>query len=123
MEMNSWIAIIIALIAALPGVLAFISQLRKDKVEKPERNAQTSKMIAEAAEALINPLKARVEELEEVTCKQEVEITELSVEMTELRRVNKALCFGVMKLLHQLRAHGLEPVFELDEELCNGIEK
>jgi uncharacterized protein (DUF3084 family) len=77
MESTQIIPIIIAVVAALPGIFALISESRKVKID-------AQKVAQEAAIEIINPLReemktlrVRVSELETLVIAKDVRITEL----------------------------------------------
>lgn len=113
MQFDNWIPVILALIAAVPGIFALRSQFSKDKIAERE-----SKVAEEAAKlanqkfqmdmtmALIDPLKEQIKTMEETLEKQGKQIA-------SLKR-------GVNKLSMQIRDLGHEPVWTPDENEVNG---
>lgn len=135
------VSIIVALLASVPGILAFIRGMRQDRREGIVIESTSEKLSAEATEALINatkslldPLNNRVSVLEckntelqvalaSVKKESEKEIDKLNKKVERLARINVVLCNGVRLLIDQIRELGSIPVFEVDSELCNGGEE
>lgn len=69
---DSWIAIVVALIAAVPGVYAVIANLRKNRAEATDS-------ISDAAVQLVEPLRC-----ENVTLRQQV--TDMQQEIDQVRK-------------------------------------
>jgi hypothetical protein len=123
----------VAVVGAIPGVLLFIRQLRQDKAQDRQRakthameaekgSAEASALMVEATEALIAPLKDRIKEQEaelaeqRETLRQQAELIERQDQrITALERQNEALAAGARRLIHQVRAHALEPAWDFDQ--------
>jgi regulator of replication initiation timing len=109
--MNDWTPLIVALIAALPGLYALVSQSRKD-------NAEAVDAISQAAAQLVGPLKIENKELRERLAALEAENEALKAEnrrleqqFGELRDLLHLVLEGCNRLCQQLQALGHEPVF------------
>jgi chromosome segregation ATPase len=109
--MNDWTPLIVALIAALPGLYALISQSRKD-------NAEAVDAISQAAAQLVGPLKVENKELRERLAALEAENQKLKAEnerleqqFCELRELLHLVLKGCTLLSDQLEALGHKPVF------------
>ena len=87
--------VIVAIVAALPGLLAGLAAWRKS-------SAEASKAISDAATQMIKPLSERVQALEG-------EVTTLRTLVASFRR-------GVELLCGQVRGAGMEPVWQPDKD-------
>ncbi len=107
-----WVAIILALIAASPGVFAFLNQRKrlKSEVGKTKTN-NVIRVIGEIWE-ISEEYKGRVKLLEEKIEKLERELEDTNEEMGGMR-------IGIARLLAQLIEHDVVPVWspvpEVDE--------
>lgn len=115
------IPIILALIAILPSVANFIRSKKRDISEIKSSDADAAESIVSAATALITPLKERVAFLEE--CGRETHERQAILEerIKTLEQANFILCSGLARLAHQLKSHGIDPVFFIPEGLCEKI--
>lgn len=113
MQLDSWIPVILAVIAAVPGIFALRSQFSKDKIA--DRESKTAEEAAKLANqkfqmdmtmALIDPLKEQIKTMEETLEKQGKQIA-------TLRR-------GINKLSMQIRELGQVPVWTPDDSEVNG---
>jgi regulator of replication initiation timing len=118
--MSDWTPLIVALIAALPGLYALISQSRKD-------NAEAVDAISHAAAQLVGPLKIENKELRERLAALEAENEALKAEnqrleqqFGELRELLHRVLEGCNRLCQQLAALGHEPVFSPAALLAGG---
>lgn len=130
------IPIAVALIAAMPGILAYFKGRKKEDFEVLAIQADTSKSGAEtekteadatnvvvlSALSLVEPMKKRLEALEKRDEIREMELASVKVRMARLEHANYLLCTGVRRLIHQIRSMGATPVFEIDESLCKEFE-
>ena len=107
-----WVAIALALIAASPGVMAYLNQRKMLKSEIG--NAKTNSVIRVTSEVWIisEEYKGRVKILEEKIERLEKELEDTNEEMGGLR-------IGITRLLAQLIKHEITPVWspvsEVDE--------
>ena len=104
MQLDSWVPVILALIAAVPGIFALRSQFSKDKIAERESNIaeQAAKLANQKLQlditmSLIDPLKEQIKTMEETQEKQGKQIA-------RLKR-------GVNKLITQIRELGCDPVW------------
>ena len=95
--MEAWTPIIIAVVADIPGILAYIGQLRKGKVDAAD-------ILVDSATDLIQPLRA--------------EIAELRVEISKIKKINRLLRRWAAELVKQVVALGGTPCPE--PEIPNG---
>ena len=109
--MGDWTPLIVALIAAIPGLYALLSQSRKD-------NAEAVDAISQAAAQLVVPLKGENKELRVRLGAVEVENKELKTEneqlqtqFAELREIIQLVLDGCNRLCDQLVKLGHDPVF------------
>ena len=140
MVMSSEVLQIIAALATLlagwsgvAGVIVAISTRRKYKAQAVKTNADASKVIEEAASALVkhyredneavrkecSELKAEVESL---TCRLDNdveecrrEITSLKSEVASLKAKNGKLVEALNRLIFQIKSRGDEPVIKPDD--------
>ena len=120
------VAIVVAAIAALPGIWAIVAGRKRE-------NADTSKAIAEAAAVLVKPLEGRIVSLEKEMRTQEERVRRQTIEIERLNGIIRkqqqtivaqatrikqledsqaAMLAGIEKLCNQIRAGGQEPVWE-----------
>lgn len=128
MDQINWgviIPVIIALIASAPAVLNFFRTRKRDKVEGIAIVTGAGESLAAAAATLLDPMRERIAELEERDAERDIREAELRIEFESMKkelaridRNNFILCDGVRRLIHQIKSLGAEPVFEIDEELC-----
>lgn len=146
MDTGSLIAIVLALIAILPSVFTFIGKVREDRSSGMKAKADTASVFVGIANELVASLDNRVKELESREREREEELnqlreevsaretesnrkietlrdklSEVSGQMETLRRNNYILCEGMRMLIRQIRRSGYEPVFDIDESLCNSM--
>ena len=115
--MGDWTPLIVALVAALPGLYALLSQSRKD-------NAEAVDAISQAAAQLVVPLKEENKELrlrlgavEAENKELRVENDQLQTQFTELREILHLVLDGCNRLCKQLADLGHDPVFDPDDLL------
>ena len=125
-------ALIVATVSLFPAILNFIRTRFRDKAEgiaiiqeAEKSEAEATGVIVTAATALLDPYIKRVEELEAREAERDIREAERQIELKAINRRlaridrnNFILCEGVRRLIHQIRSLGAEPVFEIDEELC-----
>jgi hypothetical protein len=117
--MIDWIPVLASLAAAVGSVVALIIAWRKAPAETRKVEADAGNTITDAAVALVEPLKQRISDLEEVQVRNKARITALEVEVDALKcqirdaDAEKAeLLHGTMRLIHQLESMGLAPVWK-----------
>ncbi len=94
--------ITVALIAALPGIIAQINIRRL-------QNASAANEITEGASKLIRDYRARLDELEELVKAQGEQITRLEAEVKTLRRHRREYRRGLDVLTEQVKTLGATP--------------
>lgn len=111
--------VLIAVIAALPGLISlvvmFTRDVRESKKQKRDEHTQTiedADKIRTAAMALLQPMQERIDELE----KKQIE---LERRVTEQALVIKRLNVGIRQLTQQLIDHRLEPVWKPGDEVSD----
>ena len=95
--MSDWTPLIVAFIAALPGLYALLSQSRKD-------NAEAVGAISAAARQLIEPLRLENKELREQN-------EELEQKVDDILKLLRLVIEGSTLLCQQLEELGHEPLF------------
>ena len=115
--MGDWTPLIVALVAALPGLYALLSQSRKD-------NAEAVDAISQAAAQLVVPLKEENKELRLLLAAVEgenkalrAENDRLQTQFSELREILHLVLDGCNRLCKQLADLGHDPVFDPDDLL------
>jgi hypothetical protein len=126
MDANQWLTIIIAVIAASPGIFALIRQFRKDKSEIRVADSDAVSKYAEAAnktgEYIITLLK-RIETSEAERAKDKIEAQknidilqhEINVIKQEVAEKNAYLdewASGITKLIDQIKRSGALPCWQ-----------
>ena len=100
-----WLGVIALLVSAAGG----IGQLYKLRSEKNEKSASTENYISLAAERLIAPLTARVEELDKKVQQLSVENERLKSAVRDLQQNVIELSAGIDILSGQIVSMGAEP--------------
>lgn len=120
--------IIVATIAAIPGLYALIQNRKKAKAEAEKIEREADKLVAEAAASLVEPLTKRVNALEKKVAaqaetieaqgkkiKEQGEIIEAQGKKIKfLESTNDKYRIGTTRLVKQVRDLGHEPVWETD---------
>lgn len=101
--MNEWMAIALAMVAATPGVLAYLGQRKRVKSEVEGAKTNNAIKVTKAVWRISEEYKERVKTLEEKIEKLEKDI-------------NRFLA-GIKLLLKQLEDHEIEPAWSPDEEV------
>ena len=123
---DNLVPIIIALIAAIPGIIAVYAQRKRDKVESQaiatEKLIQSSGTIQDSYKELLDEFKSSAE-----MCKQKMDclqlqlieqdkaIKELIVENQALKGMIEELRVGVYLLIDQIERLGHKPVYRPKE--------
>ncbi len=94
---SEYLAIILAFVAALPSILLFVSQRRKDRYELRGLEASTAQQLTTTAFSVVDRLQA--------------EVTRVYEEKQERERQLLRLLTGCRDLVAQLREADLVPVF------------
>jgi len=95
---NSYLIIITALIAAIPGTLALLGQRRRDKVNETDKLTGAAMKMVDRHEQEIERLTARVDYLE---------------------KANRLLRDGALKLVRQVTGAGMVPDYIPEEDDTN----
>lgn len=128
MTFQDWIPIILALIAAGPGLAALRSQKQKDKREDIATTVDNAGKVTSQALALIGPLNTRITELEQkvITLRAEGEERDKKIEeqdevienqdkrLRESEAQIRRLKLGVKKLIDQIIRLGHIPDWQPD---------
>lgn len=129
------IPIVVALIAATPGILAYFKGRKKEDfevlairsgagksdAEAEKTDAEATNVVVLSALSLVEPMKKRLEALEERDQKRELELSAMKSRMAKVEHANYLLCVGVRRLIYQIQSLGATPVFEIDESLCDEL--
>lgn len=124
--MDNLVPIIIAAIAAIPGVIAVIAQRKRDKVEAQaiatEKLIQSSGTIQDSYKELLDEFKSSSEHckdklniLEARLIEQDKSIKELIEENRALKGMIEELKVGIYLLIDQIEKLGHKPVYRPKE--------
>jgi TolA-binding protein len=102
MDSQAWLTVILAIIAASPGIYAVWKQTRKDKAAALKDSSDASEAITDSALKLVNPLKKRIDELEK-------QVSEFETRINHLEDVIHKYATGTKKLTKQLTDNKLNP--------------
>lgn len=123
------IPIVVAIIAATPGILAYFKGRKKEDFEvlaiesdADKADAEATSVVVLSALSLVEPMKKRLEALEKRDEMRDKELDIMKARMSRVEHANYLLCTGVRRLIHQIRSLGATPVFEIDESLCKEFE-
>lgn len=105
MPFEPWIPVLISVLAAIPGILAWVGGLRG-------RQADATASITGAATDMIEALSSRVEDLENDLSVIRKENEKLRKENREYRDENAELWRGLLSLLSQMQEHTIAPRWE-----------
>jgi hypothetical protein len=97
-KMEIWIPLIVAFIAATPGIFAAIAQLRRDKRETSKAEAETADIIQRSAGELVVRYRERIEELE-AEVKELKDTVEKLQEQYDLERKERLRLESQIKLM------------------------
>jgi hypothetical protein len=104
--------ILLAVIAAAPGILALLKGRSKDK-------ADAASTITGAAKELIEEYRKKIDEIEEIVAEQsakmrcqELELREQEMRIKKLEQEREEIMEGVLALCTQIRTLGHDPVWE-----------
>jgi uncharacterized coiled-coil DUF342 family protein len=108
--------LVLAVIAATPGILALLKGRSKDK-------ADAASTITGAARQLLEEYRAKIDEIESTVAEQETQIRcqqlELNEQLTRIKKLEHErgeIMKGVASLCTQIRNLGHEPVWEPKRE-------
>ena len=104
------IPVTIALLAAIPGSLAYFNNRKKQQLE-----ATTE--VVNIAMSFIDPLKNRIDDLESENTKQNEHIDLLENRVNVLESENATLLDGATRLNRQVQSLGGNPVFKIDNNV------
>jgi cytochrome c556 len=99
--MNEWMAIALAMVAATPGVLAYLGQRKRIKIEAGMAQSSGAIKVAREVWKISEEYKERVKTLEEKIKKLEEDIDRFLA--------------GIKLLLKQLEDHDIEPDWSPDK--------
>lgn len=105
---NLILPVIIASLAALPGLAALRSQNNK-------RNIESDSLASDAWKELLEPYRSRVQALEEDVSQLRIMAEQQERQIKNLQAENVMLINGVNLLTSQIRASGMNPVWEYTE--------
>jgi predicted nucleic acid-binding Zn-ribbon protein len=105
MDSQTWATIILALIAASPGIYAVWKQQRKDIAAARKDTADASESITNSAVKLIEPLNKEIDKLK-------ARVVELESKVIHQDEVIHKFVVGTKRLQKQLLDHGMNPVWQ-----------
>lgn len=105
------LAIIIAVIAAVPGLWAVYRQKRRDNAAAEKDETEAVDNLSRSALALLVPYKERVSELEAQVDKLKWKVAELESQVEHLNYIKR----GARRLENQVKSLGGEPVFKVPD--------
>ncbi len=104
MSTENIITLIVALVAALPGIFAFWRQTRREK-------AEITKLVTEAASTMIEKLKTELKETEDELRLLKTELAVVRAENTELKTVHILWLRGIEILVRQIKDSKQAPLW------------
>jgi len=110
---ETWVTIVVALIAASPGIWAIWQQHKKDVAAAEKDVTAASDTITNSAIKLVEPLKKRIDELE-------IQVNELEAKIDQQDIVIHKLTVGSKKLYKQLIERNIAPIWNpasLEEQI------
>ena len=129
-----------ALIGALVGIVGLfwgrrklLAEVGKLQAERDMVRADEAEKLTRIAMGLLEPLQARIAELERLSKQQSDAIGALSIKLEKSSHVIRALLRGMALLIHQLRELNVTPAFvipiyengnveEIERALLGGLE-
>jgi peptidoglycan hydrolase CwlO-like protein len=96
--------VLVALIGAVPGVIALVLQFRKNRTEEKKGNADVSLTITESALKLVEPLNKEIDKLK-------IQVTNLEKKIEHQDEMIHRYNVGTKKLLKQLCDNNMKPVW------------
>ena len=130
---NLLVPLVVALLGTLPSILLYRRQSRRDRADtvlqsdaqasqSRKDTAEASAIIAGASVSLIPTLQAHITELEDELAEQRAALKEQAAliesqgeRITALERQNNELRHGAGRLISQLEAHDMKPVWGFDQ--------
>jgi len=114
--------IVIAIIGAIPGVIALYLQFRKNKVEEKLSDSEITEKITAAAGVMMDKMQAQIVRLEAQVIRMEAQIVKLEARVSAMQRELdvqdkqiELLKKGINKLIIQIRKLGEEPCWTPDD--------
>ena len=103
----------LALIAAVPGVLAWQRQSRRDKADAASTLTGSALEMFRESRAEVATLKAQIAELE-------AEVDQLKTDVDRLLKENRELHYGVRVLSNQVTDEGRIPIWDISRLQTTG---
>lgn len=103
--------IVLALIAAAPGVLALIRAERKDRAAAINEENEAANRISQAALELVQPYRERVKELEAQVKALNKRVDELAAREEYYNYLKR----GARRLENQVKSLGADPVYHVPD--------
>jgi hypothetical protein len=114
--MNEITPIIVAVVMSLPGILSLFIQLKKEKqeiinkqAEKEKEEASATEIIQEAALKMMGIYKAEMETLKERIITLEKRVRELEISLQAEIKEKNSLLSGAWKLYNQIASMNKSP--------------
>lgn len=102
----------IALLAAIPGILAYRNTRMKLITEREDTAVDAWREMMEPMRTRIRETERHIEALEDKARDQAVRIEQQKTLLENMEKQNEQLINGIRLLVAQLRANGHEPVWE-----------
>lgn len=103
--------IIVAIIAAVPGLIAIFKQARRDRATAIRDENEAAGKISASALELIQPYRDRVKELEAEVNELRLKVDELEERVDHLNSIKR----GAKRLESQVKSLGATPVFHVPD--------
>ena len=115
-----WTHILVAVIAAIPGIIAYLSQRRKQSVEIEKTEAETADVLTESAERVVKmqevqlcKLEKKMLEISVETAKGQVRLAALELAIDTYKQQINDLVAIIEALVAQLKELGSEPKVDM----------
>lgn len=135
MTIESWVPVVIALVAAIPGVLAFLSGRRKDAATAEGLHVDSLNRVIVALSGRVDDLQKRQDDVESALHQARIALEKAEGDLADtrskldaverqnirLRTAVQALTTGVRSLIEQVKKAGMVPTWIPDAGLLADI--